>query len=126
MFGFRGLGYSPAFVQNMQAAVDAFFSLEGVRVEIVGGPDAICSACPHLQDGNCKGDEEAEERVRAKDGHVLDELGLDAGARLDSPSLARLVADRMGAAALARICDGCQWLPLGYCEEGLRSFRPGS
>ena len=48
----------------------------------------------------------------------------------DRPLLARYDLDAVRAAAenvdadrLRDICSGCRWLPLGYCEEGLRQRR---
>ena len=123
MMGFRGLGYSPEFVENMQLVVASFFSAPGMDTELAAGADDICSACPNLHDGACHADEDSERNVAARDEAVLRRLGLSAGGRMDSPALTRLVVERIDDSALAEICAGCQWLPLGHCEAGLRSFR---
>lgn len=128
MFGFRGLGYSAEFIANTRAVVGAFLSEPGVDVEVVAECDAICSACPHMRadaDGGrgCATREGAEAAVRAKDELVLARLGLLAGERRPSASLARLVADRIAPEALCEICGGCRWLPAGYCAAGLARHR---
>ena len=125
MFGFRGLGYSRAFVDNMRAIVDSFFSKSWAEVELLTGCDAICAACPHARDGKCAAEEGADLAVKSRDENVLAMLGLAAGDRLDSPSLVRLVADKVKPSDLPRICAGCQWLQAGYCQEGLSNFQPG-
>lgn len=123
MFGFRGLGYSAAFIENMRSVVDSFFSQSGVEVELAAGRDVICAACPHMADGKCAAEEGADHAVRSRDREVLRRLGLAPGDRLSSSSLARLVADRIDPSALPDICAGCRWLAAGYCQEGLRNFR---
>ncbi len=125
MCGFRGLGYSRAFVDNMRAIVDSFFSKSGAEVELLTGCDAICAACPHARDGKCATEEGAGLAVRSRDEKVLAMLGLAAGDRLDSPSLVRLVADKVQPSDLPVICAGCQWLQAGYCQEGLNNLRGG-
>lgn len=45
--GFRGLGYSPEFVDNMQGVVAALRQ-RSVLVRIEVPPDVICDSCPHL------------------------------------------------------------------------------
>ncbi len=124
LLGFRGLGYDDAFVANMRRVADAYLSPDGCQVEITDGPDDICGACPKLKGNACKGEADAEARIREKDAAVLAALGLSAGARLDSRDTVRAAAENVDADRLKDICGGCQWLPLGYCEEGLRQGRP--
>jgi hypothetical protein len=123
MFGFRGLGYSPAFVENMRRVVALAFSDDAVMVELTDGCDAICWACPHRRDGECAAPGSKAGRVRVRDRLVLSGLGLAAGARLDSLSLRSLVVEKITPSELPAICAGCEWLPLGYCTEGLRGAR---
>jgi len=120
MFGFRGLGYSPEFVENMQAVVDSLFSPLGVEVEVIAVCDDICRACPHLRHGECGAREGSEVSVRAKDQMVLSRLGLVAGDRAPSALLVQRVIESISSDALADICARCQWQPAGYCQEGLR------
>jgi len=126
VFGFRGLGYSAEFVANMRAVVDAFFSEQGVEVEVVTGCDDICRACPHARNGECAAPEGSEAGVRVKDRLVLSKLGLSAGRRRSSLNLASAVAGAISASDLEVICGGCQWLPAGYCREGLARARQES
>ena len=56
LHGFRGFGYSPEFVSNMQLVRDGLASSPDVEVEVTTSPDDICSACPHLQEGKCARD----------------------------------------------------------------------
>jgi len=120
VFGFRGLGYSPGFVRNMRAVVDAFFGRRGARVEIAAGCDDICAACPHARDGVCA---RGGESVDVRDGAVLARLRLAVGDGRPAAGLARVVAARVAPEALGELCAGCEWLTKGYCAEGLRDRR---
>jgi hypothetical protein len=125
MFGFRGLGYSPDFVANMKAVADAFFSHPGVEVDVVSGCDDICRACPHVRNGACGIREGSEASVRAKDELILAKLKVVVGDKCSSSFLARRAIESISPDALADICAGCQWLPAGYCQEGLGWARDG-
>lgn len=43
LLGFRGLGYSPEFVENMARIADQLRSFPHTVIEIVRRPDDICS-----------------------------------------------------------------------------------
>lgn len=123
VFGFRGLGYSPQFVENMTALVRSFFAEEPAEVEIVAGCDDICRACPHVHDGECGMSEDAGPVVRDRDRAVLDRLGLAPGMGHSNDSLRCLVAGGVQGADLEELCAGCEWFPLGYCGRGLAEFK---
>lgn len=42
---FRGEGYSPAFIENMQSIVDAL--ADNPTIELVNGADSVCRTCPN-------------------------------------------------------------------------------
>ncbi len=123
MFGFRGLGYSPSFVQNMREVVARFFGDAGVEVRLVSGCDDICAVCPHAAQGRCTAEAGADDAVCRRDTEVLSRLGLGEGYGTDSSSLMRLVVERIAPEQITTICAGCQWLEAGYCREGLRHRR---
>jgi len=125
VFGFRGLGYSEQFVQNMQGVVERFFSGGGAQVQLVTECDDICAACPRMRGGRCVARRGGERRIRARDRAVLEAVGLAAGTRSHSSHVAALILQRIDEARLARLCTGCSWLPAGYCQEGLRRRRGG-
>ena len=124
MYGFRGLGYSQAFIENMRRVVDAFFASEPTVVNLVEGGDDICSACPHLQDGECKKGEASHERLGSKDSLVLAALGLEARTRRTNAEIRSAISARISPADIRRLCPGCYWLDLGYCEQGIAARNP--
>jgi len=126
MFGFRGLGYSPEFVENMSRVVDAFFSERRHDFALVADCDEICKACPYLWDGECHRGKSRGKAARRRDLEVLESLALSPGTSHPNSFLRRRVKERISVEDLLRICAGCQWLPCGYCTEGLRDFAEAS
>lgn len=121
--GFRGLGYSPEFVANMTQVVRR---LRGgrARVALVDTPDVICAACPNLQGGRCRPASGRRSRVPTRDRRVLRRLGLVSGAELTARQAYALVRERITPEELReKLCAGCRWVGLGYCEAGLTELR---
>jgi len=126
LFGFRGLGYSPQFVENMTRVAEAFFSTAAVKVRVVAGRDDICRACPHMKDGDCAKPADAFSRARGlveRDLDVLERLGIAADTLHTNASLRGLVCRKVVPGDLPGICAGCEWLEAGYCAEGLAARR---
>ena len=128
--GFRGKGYSPAFVQRMGEVAARLQRHPEQVVRVVAAPDVFCAVCPH-EDGGCTlGGDDHEASVRAQDEQVLERLGLEAGAERPWRDLVRRLAARIQGIDLPGICTTCPWLPLGWCEEGIdatqHALRPGA
>lgn len=83
-------------------------------------PCTICDACPHLIAGRCASlGPGSEWSVRRLDQKVVDWLGLrETKVRPYSQILER-IRERLRPEHLESLCAGCEWLPLGYCREGL-------
>jgi len=117
--GFRGLGYSPAFVENMAAVHRQLFSEQETLVLLTNGADVICAACPHLDErGAC-----ARGAPETRDDAVLQALGVQAERRDTWRAWLDRLAARLDEATFERVCAGCAWLDLGYCREGLGALR---
>ena len=81
--GFRGEGYSPAFVDTMAAIHGTLAEHPEAVVELLTSPDALCAACPHRPTDGCTlNGEDSEQDMREQDGAVLTKLGLKAGDRV--------------------------------------------
>lgn len=115
LLGFRGLGYSDEFVENM-ARVHARVFSDKALVEIVAGADSICDACPRLANGKCG-------KARHKDATILSLLSLQPEDRLEPDEIYLRVAEAITPENLSNICARCRWLSLGYCAEGLSGIR---
>ncbi len=127
LLGFRGSGYSPTFVEAMQAVQDAFQADPSLGVRLVDEPDGICGACPNLADGGCTlGGSEHEIHMRDHDREVLRRLGVEPGAQMTWSALLTRIGERIRGSDLPAICTTCPWLPLGVCRQSVDALREPS
>ncbi len=122
MQGFQGHGYSEEFVENMARIVQLLGDERHTQLTLLAEPDDICAACPHIEDGACVKDDDAEEEVRSMDRMVLEALGAGAGDSLPAgEAIDRLDLALARREDAERICGDCQWgercLWLGSREE---------
>ena len=105
---FKGNGYSPAFVENMQRVIDRLKT--GCDITLVIGVDAICAPCPERIGNHCR----SEAKVTGFDEAVLSQLGLErksyAYAEVD-----RILESRLTDPVYECICRGCEWKQTGIC-----------
>lgn len=125
--GFRGEGYSPAFVDNLASIHRSLQENPEQTVELLDGPDAVCGACPHRVPSGCSIDGDAsEESMSKQDQEVLARLGLMVGDRVSWAEVLDQIARSVTGEQLPAICGECRWLSLGYCAEGITHLRQGS
>lgn len=119
--GFRGKGYSDAFVRQMQAIVDRLRGPGGdeVEIEAVGATDAICAPCPNRRGALC----ETEDRIRRIDAAHAEVLGIAPGQVLTWGEAKERLATRFSIEAHHRACEGCSWRDLRLCEAALVELR---
>lgn len=117
IYGFRGLGYSKEFINNTQGIIDRIGENPSIEIEVVRGVDDICLKCPHNVGSKCI---RPGRNVDEFDEGILGRLKMVAGRRLEARSLLGLMEGTISPEELSSICKGCEWLRLGYCEQGLR------
>ena len=115
--GFRGKGYSPAFVKHMGDVAAILKRKPDQIVRVLASRDTFCNVCPHDADGCTLGGEGHEAHIRAQDADVLQRLGLEAGAELPWSTLVRRLAIHVQGIDLRTICTTCPWLPMGWCAD---------
>jgi hypothetical protein len=122
--GFRGLGYSAAFVEEM-AAVQATLRADPARlVRLAAEPDVLCAACPNLREAGCSlGGPDHEAHMRRHDRAVLAVLGVREGQVLAWAEVLDRVRRSVRGADLPALCTSCPWLPLGVCAQALEALR---
>jgi hypothetical protein len=101
----------------MQAIVDRIRKNQWLEIELVDGVDDICSKCPHNVGNSCS---KPGRNVIELDRGIVGRLKIDLGRKVELRSLLNLVEERIKPEELPEICKGCEWLGLGFCEEGLR------
>ena len=118
LHGFRGFGYSPGFVSNMQAILDELRETQGVMIQVTDSPDAICAACPYLLGEACMRDSDGN-GISSKDKEVLRRLSLAPGDFAMAGEVFARTAEAF-AGRLNELCSECSWYVLGFCAEGIR------
>lgn len=120
LLGFRGSGYSEAFVARMQAIQDGLKAAPDHPVALVDAPDRICEACPNLAETGCTlGGPAHEAHMRDHDREVLRRLGFEAGVARPWSAVLDAIRGSIRGADLDAICTTCPWLPLGVCRESV-------
>ncbi|MFQ5925586.1 MAG: DUF1284 domain-containing protein [Dehalococcoidia bacterium] len=124
LLGFRGLGYSREYVENMTLIADQLRSSLQTSIEVVSKPDDICSPCPFLGEKGCQQrGVESEERARGRDQDVMKRLNVVAGDKITWSDVEKRIRSSISPEDLGVICQNCQWLPQGYCVEGLERLK---
>lgn len=116
--GFRGEGYSDAFVANMAHIVNGQLRApkgRDVSVKITGTADSICAPCPRRVGLGCEVQADID-RLDAAHGAAL---GLAPGDTLTWGDCLTRVQARIVPDDLDRICAGCRWLPMGWCKTAV-------
>lgn len=104
-------------MENMKLVVDRIRENPSIKIEAVKGVDDICSKCPHNVENRCiKPGRDLEEFDR----EVANRLGINIGRKIELRILLDLIKKKIKPEELRVICKGCEWLELGFCEEGLR------
>jgi len=101
----------------MQGIVDRIKENPSIEIKVVNGVDDICSKCPHNVKNACS---KPGSNVEEFDQEIVDRLKIDIGKKVELKILLNLVEKIVQPEELATICKGCEWLELGFCEEGLR------
>jgi uncharacterized protein len=124
LLGFRGSGYSPAFIAAMRASQAALREDPDQPIRLVDGPDRICDACPNLGPAGCTlGGPDHEAHMHAHDREVLRRLGLAPGSPTTWREVLTRIRGSLRGADLAAICTTCPWLPLGVCASSVDALR---
>ena len=105
---FKGLGYSPAFVENMQCIINRLKC--GCIITLVEGLDDICVLCPERIENRCR----FEAKVTAFDSAAWSQLRLDKKT-YSYTELNHILTARLTESAYDSICCGCEWKQTGVC-----------
>ncbi|MGS2778458.1 DUF1284 domain-containing protein [Robertmurraya sp. GLU-23] len=122
--GFRGMGYSPAFVEKMTEIVAKVRNdHDDFMIKTVAAFDDACMACPHRGNTKCEASAGSNEHVLSMDEKVLSHLGLEKEKSYLKSHLVALTASKVNPDDLDHLCRGCSWLPYGVCKEGIEELR---
>ena len=114
---YRGEGYSPEYVKNLEDVL--YRAMDGEEIEAVACADDICRACPTLQGEKCVAKPGMDAEIRQMDAEATLRLNVDVGSKV----FWREIKTKMMAAPkewLAAFCRGCLWEKV--CAEKKKSL----
>lgn len=118
--GFKGMGYSPTFVEKMSEIVEEIRAHNlDFPIKTIVGLDETCTFCPNKREGYC----ESDPFVTNLDKKVISYLGIKADEEYKKSELVSLVARKVDPEDLDFLCEGCSWLPHGVCKEGIANLK---
>ena len=116
--GYQGKGYDDAFTANMDAVVaDGLHQSGGddTLITVVRQADEICAPCPQRRGQGCA----SQRKIDGLDDRHAARLNLMEGEQLTWAEAKERIAAKVKSGDLADLCEGCQWLELGLCEDAL-------
>jgi len=118
--GFKGVGYSPPFVENYKSIVQQLHAPKGEKtiIQVVQGADAICSPCPHRKGQLCH----YQAKIQHLDQAHSQALGIKPGDQLTWEEAKQKIASKVTVATFHQICAQCAWKALGVCESSLKEL----
>jgi hypothetical protein len=126
LLGFRGRGYSPEFVEAMGQVLREFQTSPETPILLVAECDLICASCPHVSGNECRKSPDASKRIRDKDDAIIKKAGLRPGRQTTPQAAWQAIKENFKTQDIAALCSRCQWLELGYCQEGLEKLINGA
>lgn len=108
---YEGMGYSPAFIENMDDITGTLRSAPDTKIQLVFTTDSLCAACPHMRgEDMC----DSQENVKSFDHRVVEAFGLTEKEYIYS-ELTELIDSQMTESRLRAICRGCGWIDKSAC-----------
>jgi hypothetical protein len=74
LLGYRGMGYSQEYVENMTRLHQTLRDNPKMRIQLVKGPDQLCEKYPNSGEYHCQND-----NIYERDAAILEKLGLKIG-----------------------------------------------
>lgn len=111
---FIGMGYDPAFVENMKRIEGELLEAPDTPVLLVVAADDICAACIYNDNGVCR----TASKVRRFDRHTLRFIGAEAGDVLPYSAIRdRIRSNIIDRGITPELCTDCEWLGICLSEE---------
>lgn len=120
LLGYRGMGYSQEYVENMTRLHQTLRKTPKTIIQIVKGPDQLCEKYPNSGKYHCQDD-----TIYERDAVILEKLGLKIGQILKWEDIESLIRKNVVASDIQTVCETCSWRSYGVCEEGIQDIQNG-
>ena len=114
LLGYRGMGYSETFAENMTEVYKQLWHEPTTLVTIVKGPDDLCEHFPCDKPYHCD-----NQNVHQRDDLISEHLGLKIGDCVAWQQILDRVKSRVKPHHIPEWCASCPWLSYGVCEKGV-------
>lgn len=113
LFFYRGMGYSEAFVEKMNAVEKALLRDHNTQIELISGCDVLCESCPHQEDHHrCKSDD----KVLKLDANILGAYKLEVHTPYTFEFIKENIYKHFNSQKFESICSACEWYKQGVCS----------
>ncbi|MED4035990.1 DUF1284 domain-containing protein [Niallia taxi] len=120
LLGYRGMGYSAEYVQNMTKLHQTLRKNPDTFVQIVDGPDQLCEKYPNSGKYHC-----LDSHIYDRDSAFLEKLGLHVGEIIRWRDIETAILTHAVPSDIPIICETCSWRSYGVCEEGIQELHEG-
>lgn len=120
LLGYRGMGYSKEYVENMTSLHQTLRDNPETRVQLVKGPDQLCERYPNSGEYHCQDD-----NIYERDVAILEKLGLKFDQILIWKDIESLIQKYIVSSDIQIVCESCSWRSYGVCEEGIKEILEG-
>lgn len=120
LLGYRGMGYSPEYAENMTKLHQTLRTNPETEVLLVVGEDDLCAKFPTDQPYHCD-----NRTVHDRDAAVFQQLGVEVGQIWTWRELEQRLGGNVIPEDIPRLCFNCVWLSYGVCEEGVKRINNG-
>lgn len=120
LLGYRGMGYSPEYVQNMTHLHQTLRNNPKTFIQLVKGPDQLCEKFPNSGIYHCQ-----DENIYERDAVILKKMGLEIGQILMWEEIESRIRKFVVPSDIQMVCETCSWRSYGICEEGIQELHEG-
>lgn len=120
LLGYRGMGYSPEYVENMTRLHQTLRETPKTLIQIVKGPDQLCEKYPNSGEYHCEND-----IIYERDAAILEKMELKIGQILKWEDIEFRIRKHVIPSDILLVCETCSWRSYGVCEEGIKEILEG-
>lgn len=121
LIGFRGMGYSEEFAENMKRIHTELRKNPKTLIEIIDGVDQICEKYPDCKDYHC-----LDKNIFERDKKVLEKLGLIVGQVITWEEVESRIRKYVTPEDIDVLCYTCSWRSYGLCKGGIQRILNGA
>jgi len=120
LLGYRGMGYSKEYVENMTRLHQTLRDNPGTWIQIVKGPDQLCDKYPNSGEYHC-----LDKNIDERDAVILEKMDIKVGQFLKWKDIKSHIKRHVVPTDIHNVCETCSWRSYGVCEEGIQDIIDG-